>query len=49
MTVPLSAMEVEVGMKLAYLASLSLMTRMLSCPLEIGSSGINFMITTSKG
>jgi hypothetical protein len=43
------AMEVEVGMKLAFMASLSLTIRISSHPSEIGSSGMNSMVMTPKG
>jgi hypothetical protein len=43
------AMEVEVGMKLVYVASLSMTTRIFLYPLETGSSGVNSTMTASKG
>ena len=50
MTALLSAMEVEVGMKLAFVASLILTIRISLHLSEIGSSsGTNSMVTTSKG
>lgn len=40
---------VVVGMKIAYLVSLSTITRILSNPSERGNSGMKSMLTTSKG
>ena len=42
-------MEVVVGIKIAYLVSLSTMTKMLSNPLDKRSWGIKSIETTSKG
>jgi hypothetical protein len=44
-----SVMVVVVGIKIAYLVSLSTMTRILLNPLERGNSGIKSIETTSNG
>src|SRR6202046_355372 len=47
-TALLSAMEVEVRMKLAFVASLTLTIRISSYSPEIGSLGMNPMVATSN-
>lgn len=44
-----SVILVVVGTIIAYLVSLSTITKMLSNPLEIGNSGMKSILTTSKG
>ena len=49
LAVPTSVMVVVVGIKIAYLVSLSRMTRILSNPSERGNSGIKSIETTLNG
>ena len=42
-------METVVRMKIAYLMSLSIMTKILSNPDDEGNSGVKYIDTTSKG